>query len=89
MLPQQLSDTINSFCESERLSLSQYHVMKREGWGPDEMTNGSRITISPEAKARWRLEREAAARLGLRRALPPDVKRQLHERTANTVTETV
>ena len=68
------SDTIPEFCESERISLAMYYVMKKEGWGPDEGYVGTRVIITPEAKQRWRREREAAARAGLRRALPSDAE---------------
>jgi hypothetical protein len=46
--------------------------MRREGWGPDEMQVGRLVRITPEAKQRWRRERERAAKLGHRRALPKD-----------------
>jgi hypothetical protein len=66
------SDTIQEFCDSERISLSQYFAMKREGWGPEEARVGARVIITPEAKAKWRREREAAARAGIGRAVPHD-----------------
>ena len=64
------SDTIETFCESERISRSAYFDMRRQGWGPDEMRIGRLIRISPEAKARWRRQRERAAALNIRGALP-------------------
>jgi hypothetical protein len=76
------SEMISEFCESERLSLSFYYDMQSEGWGPDIMQSGTRTTISPEAKAIWRREREEAARRGIRRALPPDVRRAVREEFA-------
>lgn len=73
------SDTVESFCESERCSVSHYYNMRREQWGPDEMWIGNHVTISTQAKALWRREREAAAKAGIRRALPPELKRQVRE----------
>jgi hypothetical protein len=75
------SETISEFCQSERISEAFYFVMKREGWGPDEAWAGSRVIITPEAKQRWRREREAAARAGVRRALPDQ-----HRNVAKTTT---
>jgi hypothetical protein len=75
------SETIPEFCESERISVSQYYVMKREGWGPDEMALGRHVAISPEAKRKWRREREAAAKAGIRRALPDDLRREVENTT--------
>jgi hypothetical protein len=66
------SETIPEFCKSERISRSEYYVMRREGWGPDEMHVGRLIRITPEAKQRWRRERERAAKLGVRGALPAE-----------------
>jgi hypothetical protein len=64
------SETIPQFCKSETISLSMYYKMRDEGWGPDEGAVGSRTIITPEAKLRWRRQREAAAKLGIRRGLP-------------------
>jgi len=64
------SDTIEDFCKSEKISRSEYYEMRRKGWGPDEMHIGRLVRISPEAKQRWRRERERAAALGVRGALP-------------------
>ena len=65
------SETIKEFCASEKISRSQYFTMKREGWGPDEAAIGRRVIITPEAKQRWRRERERAAALGVRRGALP------------------
>lgn len=64
------SETVPEFCESERISLGMYYKMRGEGWGPDEAWIGSRVIITPGAKLRWRRQREAAAKLGIRRGLP-------------------
>jgi hypothetical protein len=64
------SDTQATFCQSERISRSQFFKMRREGWGPAEMHVGRLIRISPAAKQRWRRQRERAAALGIRGALP-------------------
>jgi hypothetical protein len=65
------SQTIPEFCTIERISLAMFHVMQKEGWGPETMAIGTATRISPEARRRWRREREEAKRLGFRRALPP------------------
>jgi hypothetical protein len=55
--------TIESFCESNRISISTYYSLRRQGKGPRETrVSERRITISPEAEADWRREREAATR---------------------------
>jgi hypothetical protein len=67
--------TIDQFCTAEQVSRAQYYVMQREGWGPDLMWVGTSVRISPEARAKWRREREAAAASGVRRKLnlnPPE-----------------
>jgi hypothetical protein len=64
------SETVSEFCRSERVSLSMYYKMRSEGWGPEEAWIGTRVIITPEAKLRWRRQREAAAKLGIRRGLP-------------------
>ena len=64
------SQTIPEFCTSERISLAMFHVMQKEGWGPETMAVGAATQISPEARLKWRREREEAKRLGVRRALP-------------------
>jgi hypothetical protein len=64
------SQTIPKFCTSERISLAMFHVMQKEGWGPETMAVGAATRISPEARRKWRREREEAKRLGVRRALP-------------------
>jgi hypothetical protein len=69
------SDTVPEFCESERISLAMYYKMRSEGWGPDEAWIGTRVIITPEAKLRWRRQREAAAKLGIRRGLPASTER--------------
>jgi hypothetical protein len=70
------SETVPEFCESERISLSMYYVMRGEGWGPDEAWIGTRVIITPEAKLRWRHQRETAAKLGIRRGLPTTANRE-------------
>jgi hypothetical protein len=69
------SETVPEFCESERISLSMYYVMRGEGWGPDEAWIGTRVIITPEAKLRWRRQREEAAKLGIRRGLIASTER--------------
>jgi len=62
--------TIDEFCETEKISRSFYFQMQREGWGPDEASIGRLKRIMPEAHQRWRRERERAAKLKIRGALP-------------------
>jgi hypothetical protein len=54
--------TIDSFCEAHGLSPAMYFKMRAQGLGPDEMEYGRRKAISVEAAARWREQREIAAR---------------------------
>jgi 3-methyladenine DNA glycosylase Mpg len=54
--------SIREFCENNDISPSTYFNLKKRGLGPREMAVGNRITISPEAEADWRVEREQAAR---------------------------
>jgi hypothetical protein len=53
--------TIREFCEAHRISPAKYFLMKREGWGPAEMSVGRRRLISYEAASVWRRERETTA----------------------------
>jgi hypothetical protein len=81
-MPNASTETIVEFCVSENISRSQYYVMRREGWGPDEMYVGRIVRITPEAKQRWRRERERAAKLGHRRALPASSSKAEAEESA-------
>ena len=53
--------TIDEFCKAHRISRAHYFNIKKIGLGPREMRVGSRVTISGEAAAAWRRDREAAA----------------------------
>jgi len=68
------SKTIPEFCRAEKISEAMFHQMVGEGWGPDIMAVGKATRISPEAHAKWRRQREAAASAGVRRALPTSPK---------------
>jgi hypothetical protein len=57
--PPRAAFTIPEFCEAHRFSQAKYYEMKREGWGPAEMSVGRRRLISYEAAERWRRAREA------------------------------
>jgi hypothetical protein len=81
-MPNASTETITEFCLSEGISRSHYYVMRREGWGPDEMQVGRLVRITPEAKQRWRRERERAAKLGHRRALPASSSKDETEESA-------
>ena len=54
--------SIASFCQAHALSEAMYFKMRAMGLGPDEMEYGRRKAISIEAAARWREQREIAAR---------------------------
>jgi predicted DNA-binding transcriptional regulator AlpA len=64
------SETIQQFCEAEGISRSQYYAMRRDGWAPAEAWIGRLVRITPEAHDQWRRQRERAAELGVRGALP-------------------
>jgi hypothetical protein len=54
------SDTIEEFCLSEKISRAFFYILEEQNRAPDTMdlANGAR-RITPEAKQRWRREREA------------------------------
>lgn len=50
--------TISEFCLRNRISLSQYHNLKRNEEQPREMAVGKSIRISVEAERDWKLQQE-------------------------------
>jgi hypothetical protein len=52
--------SVAAFCEAHHISQAMFFKMRNEGFGPDEMRVGTRVLISHEAAARWRLAREQA-----------------------------
>lgn len=52
--------SIASFCEAHGISQGFYFSLRDQGRGPREMRLGSRVFITHESAARWRIEREAA-----------------------------
>jgi hypothetical protein len=54
--------SITSFCEAHALSPAMYFKLRAMGLGPAEMEIGRRKAISIESAAKWRKQREAAAR---------------------------
>jgi hypothetical protein len=55
--------SIGEFCHAHRISRSHYYNLKRLGQAPDEARAGDRtVIITMEAAARWRRQREKAAR---------------------------
>jgi hypothetical protein len=52
--------SIASFCIAHGISEAFYFKLKSQGQGPREMRVGSRVFITHESAARWRIEREAA-----------------------------
>jgi hypothetical protein len=54
--------SIHEFCFAHRISVDHYFALQRAKLGPDVMKVGARTLISVEAAARWREQREAAAR---------------------------
>jgi hypothetical protein len=63
----EISQTVDEFCTSERISRAQFYVMQREGWGPRLMGIGRSVRISHEARRDWRRERERARAAGVGR----------------------
>jgi hypothetical protein len=56
--------TISEFCDAHRISRAHYYNLKKLGQGPDEARAGDRtVIITMEAAARWRRQREKAARV--------------------------
>jgi len=53
-MPIEQSKTINEFCEAERFSRSHFYKLLDLGQGPELTRSGKRVTISPQAHARWR-----------------------------------
>jgi hypothetical protein len=56
--PPRVAFTVREFCEAHRISPAKYYEMKKEGWGPVEMSVGRRRLISYEAASLWRRKRE-------------------------------
>jgi hypothetical protein len=54
--------SVSEYCERERFSPGYLYSEWRAGRGPIYMQNGDRRTISKEAAADYRREREAATR---------------------------
>lgn len=52
--------TIKEFCEAHRISEAMYFKLRAAGLGPREMRALRKVTISVEAAAHWRRERENA-----------------------------
>ena len=52
--------SIKSFCIAHGISESFFYKLREQGQGPREMRLGSRVFITLESAARWRIEREAA-----------------------------
>jgi hypothetical protein len=55
--------TIKEFCEAHRISEAMYYKLRDAGLGPREMRALRKVTISVEAAAAWRRERESASSL--------------------------
>jgi hypothetical protein len=51
--------SIPEWAERNRVSVSLYHKLQKEGLGPRVMRVGKRTLISAEADAQWRRDREA------------------------------
>jgi hypothetical protein len=54
--------TVAEFCEAHRISKGHYYNLRKLGQAPDEVRAGERVLITIEAAARWRRQREKAAR---------------------------
>jgi hypothetical protein len=53
---------VDEFCDAHKISRSKLYQLWRDGTGPEWMQVDHRRLISYEAGARWRREREQAAR---------------------------
>jgi hypothetical protein len=53
--------TISEFCRAEKVCRATFYNLKKAGKGPRLMKVGSHYRISPQARADWRLAREADA----------------------------
>jgi hypothetical protein len=51
--------TISEFCRAEKVCRATFYNLKKAGKGPRLMKVGSHYRISPQARADWRLAREA------------------------------
>lgn len=60
--PKPAAHSVAEFCEANRLSVAMFYKLRAKGLAPDVMKVGARTLISVEAAARWRRERERAAR---------------------------
>ena len=48
------TQTINDFCESNKISRSMFYKLLRQGKGPRLMKVGRKRLVTPEAAAAWR-----------------------------------
>jgi hypothetical protein len=53
--------SVNEFCTRHRISPQLFYKLKPKGLMPATFNVGTRVLISKEAAAAWRLERENAA----------------------------
>ena len=53
--------SVNEFCTRHRISPQLFYKLKPKGLMPATFSVGTRVLISKEAAAAWRLERENAA----------------------------
>jgi hypothetical protein len=61
--PSAYAFTIQEFCDAHRISRAHYYSLQRLGQGPDEARASDRtVFITMESAARWRRQREKAAR---------------------------
>ena len=56
-----LAFTIDEFCRAHGISRAHYFNLQNRGEGPRVMRAGTRVLISRESAADWRVERETAA----------------------------
>ena len=60
--PIERAETIDEFCQIERMSRSGFYLMMGRGEGPEITINGRRRTITPEAHRAWRRKRAVKIR---------------------------
>ena len=62
--------SVAEWCDAHGFSVAFFYKMRAEGWAPRTMSVGGCERISEQADRDWIAEREKAALLGVRRALP-------------------
>lgn len=56
LVPEKDSYSIDDFCARNSISRAMYYLLKAEGDAPKEMRFGTKVLISKEAAAEWRMK---------------------------------